>query len=171
MITINWDRSILKNMPRSNRAQQVEKFYECICHTCGSRYSLRRADAKRAMKRKSACKNCRLDSLAATFRQHLTQPEQKVFSWLQEWKLTFTSQSVLIIGTHGFIVDFLIGGNLIVEVDGAYFHEQERRQHKDQLLAHLWTGTLLRLDATEIMRNSVKARAALQSAILSTERG
>lgn len=165
MIIVNRDVFITQNMPRKNRPTQIEKFYDCRCGRCGSPYWLREADIRRAQKRNSDCKNCRLEHLADTLRANLNKPEQRVFNWLQEMEIPFSCQTVVFVGGKGFILDFRVG-DCAIQVDGVYWHDQEVVRRRDELLNRLWLGHILRRDADEIMNQPGAALDKLEAAIV-----
>lgn len=144
---VKWDTATLMSAPRKNRPNQRETKVKVICSHCAKSRWLTKRAAECAAK-KNACKYCTarkgfqamikqygrgyvMEKLAAYRKENPSTPEVAAATILDRMGVVYERECLVKSNGRYALYDFLIG-NIVVEIDGDYFHKNKHDDHERQ---------------------------------------
>ena len=138
LMAVNWDTPIRATRLKGGKPYS-EWRYEAIC-TCGNRRILKKCDAKKVEQGGASCKLCQAREAGAKGYAKTKAKYGQAFGakLIQDYRLSHPSSIELQIMAHleslnvsyqrevivcdRWLVDFILDGELVIEVDGEYLH-------------------------------------------------
>ncbi len=143
---VKWENSVVR--ARASNPAKRERWYP-VTYSCGHTVELRAHDARKAEAGTTACCAACQSSAAGKVgfrvtvskygrfplmqkiqqqqRENPSSLERVVFAWLESLSVEFEAQVILERGEDRYwLVDALLPGNVVIEVNGAWVHEQRQ---------------------------------------------